>query len=214
MKVLALFSGLWLGACSVFGIRTVAEPAYAVLERLGPVEVRQYAPLVAAETTVYGDETTARSTGFRRLAGYIFGSNHARASIAMTAPVTQQAAPGGQEAIAMTAPVAQARGPGAGLAAGWTIRFMMPAGRDLASLPAPDDPTVRLVGLPAETYAVLRFAGLAPAATLAAREAELRAALAASAWTLRGPPVVWFYDPPWTLPPLRRTEVAIPVAPR
>ena len=26
-----------------------------------------------------------------------------------------------------------------------------------------------------------------------------------------GDPVVWFYDPPWTLPPLRRNEVAVRV---
>jgi hypothetical protein len=26
-----------------------------------------------------------------------------------------------------------------------------------------------------------------------------------------GEPVAWFYDPPWTLPWLRRNEVAVPV---
>jgi len=29
-----------------------------------------------------------------------------------------------------------------------------------------------------------------------------------------GPVVDWFYDPPWTLPWVRRNEVAVPVAPK
>ena len=33
-------------------------------------------------------------------------------------------------------------------------------------------------------------------------------------WKVTGPRVVWFYDPPWTLPPMRRNEVAFPVAAR
>lgn len=32
-------------------------------------------------------------------------------------------------------------------------------------------------------------------------------------WTPSGAPVAYFYDPPWTLPFLRRNEVAVPVAP-
>jgi hypothetical protein len=28
-----------------------------------------------------------------------------------------------------------------------------------------------------------------------------------------GPPFAWFYDPPWTIPVLRRNEVVVPVTP-
>jgi hypothetical protein len=28
-----------------------------------------------------------------------------------------------------------------------------------------------------------------------------------------GPPAAWFYDPPWTIPMLRRNEVVVPVKP-
>jgi hypothetical protein len=35
--------------------------------------------------------------------------------------------------------------------------------------------------------------------------------LAGSKWQPQGEPVAWFYDPPWTLPPLRRNEAAVPV---
>ena len=115
----ALLSSLVLSACSVFGIRTgTEEPHFVVVDHLGPVEIRRYDARVAAETTVDASEMAARSTGFRRLAGYIFGANAAKASIAMTAPVAQSAASG--QRIAMTAPVDQVRDAGGG----WVIRFL------------------------------------------------------------------------------------------
>jgi hypothetical protein len=40
---------------------------------------------------------------------------------------------------------------------------------------------------------------------------ELEQALRATSWRASGPAVDWFYDPPWTLPMLRRNEVAVPV---
>jgi hypothetical protein len=206
MRILGLLGVLWFTSCSVFGIRDTPEPPYKTLDQLGPVVIRQYGPRIAAETTIEGDEFTARSTGFRRLAGYIFGANHARTSIAMTAPVAQ--APSRVAAtIGMTAPVAQeSRSPGM-----WDIRFFMPANFTLATLPVPDDTTVHLVQLPAETYAVLRFSGFASAQTIVERTAKLLETLRGGDWVQAGTPVVWFYDPPWTLPPLRRNEVAVAV---
>ncbi len=202
-----LLGGLLLGACSAFGIRGgTEEPRHSVAERLGDVEIRRYAPRLAAETTVPGDAYAARGEGFRRLAGYIFGGNQRRARIDMTAPVAQSgaqsSAPG--ERIAMTAPVAQAGGDG-----GWVIRFFLPAA--LTDPPAPNDARVRIVPVPEETVAVLRFSGTAAPDAVAARRAALLAALSGTAWRPAGEPATWFYDPPWTLPPLRRNEVAVPV---
>ena len=56
-------------------------------------------------------------------------------------------------------------------------------------------------------------ASLAPEA-VARQNAALLQALATVPWQPTGAPVAWFYDPPWTLPWLRRNEVAVPVAPR
>jgi SOUL heme-binding protein len=39
----------------------------------------------------------------------------------------------------------------------------------------------------------------------------LGALASSSGWTVAGPAVDWFYDPPWTLAMLRRNEVAVPV---
>lgn len=202
----AILSSLLLGACSVMGIRSgTEEPAFAVVDRVGEVEIRRYAPRIAAETEVPGGEEEARNEGFRRLAGYIFGGNAGRDRIAMTAPVAQ--APG--ERVAMTAPVAQQGGDGA-----WRIRFFMPARFTMETLSRPNDPRVVLVTVPEETVAVLRFSGIPRAAAVAERGAALTAALESGAWAPAGPVQAWFYDPPWTVPALRRNEVIVPVARR
>ena len=202
----AILSSLMLGACSVVGIRSgTEEPRFETVETIGAVEIRRYAPRIAAQTTVPGTEEAARNEGFRRLAGYIFGGNARRDRIAMTAPVAQ--APG--ERIAMTAPVAQA-----GDALGWQIRFFMPARYTLDTLPLPDDGRVVLAVVPEETVAVLRFSGLPRGDAVARNTAALTAALGASAWMPAGPVEAWFYDPPWTVPALRRNEVVVPVARR
>ncbi len=202
---LSVLSTLLLGACSVVGVRSgTEEPAYTVVARQGAAEIRQYGPRLAAETTVDAtDAYAARGTGFRRLAGYIFGANTARASIAMTAPVAQSS-----ETIAMTAPVAQDR-----TDSGWTIRFFMPAQYTMETLPRPRDPAIRLVTVPAQTMAVIRFTGSIAPEAVAGQQAALQRSLMNSPWRPDAAPVAWFYDPPWTLPFLRRNEVAVPVVP-
>lgn len=207
-RLAAAASALLLGACSVIGIRSgTEEPRFEVVARLGEVEIRRYAPRLAAETVVAAaSEQAARSEGFNRLAGYIFGRNRARAKIAMTAPVAQAPA----ERLAMTAPVATAP-EGAGR---WTIRFFMPAGHTRETLPEPEDARVVIAEAPAEVFGVLRFSGLPTEAALRARRAALLAILGQGGWEAAGTPQDWFYDPPWTLPPARRNEVAVPVRPR
>ncbi|WP_428376517.1 SOUL family heme-binding protein [Lichenicoccus sp.] len=198
--MVAILSGLLTTGCSVFGIRTVHEPSYTLVRTFGPVQVRRYGPRVAAETVVEGDEVRARGAGFERLAGYIFGGNRGRQSIDMTAPVAQSA-----RSIDMTAPVAQAR-TGAGQ---WRVQFFMPAGSTLATLPLPDNPAVALVDVPPETVAVLRYAGTPTPARVGDAEARLLVALIGSGLRPDGKPFEWFYDPPWTIPALRRNEAVV-----
>jgi hypothetical protein len=213
MKFLSPVFAIALAGCSVVGIRSgTEEPSYKVMASIGQVQIRQYAPRLAASVTVQGDEISARSAGFRRLARFIFGANTADASISMTAPVAQSAgaAQAGPAKIAMTAPVAQAPGP----AGSWTITFFMPAKYTLASLPKPTDPGIQIAQVPGETYAVYRYSGIPGAAPVAAAHARLLAQLKNSAWAPEAAPVDWFYDPPWTLPFARRNEAAVLVRPR
>lgn len=204
----AAASALLLSACSVFGVRSgTEEPRHEPVARLGEVEIRRYAPRLAAVTMVEAaSEREARSEGFNRLAGYIFGRNRAQAKVAMTAPVAQAPA----ERIAMTAPVATTTA-----AAGqWSIRFFMPSTYTRATLPVPEDARVAIEEVPGEIVAVLRFSGAPGPEALAAQRAALLAALAGSGWVAQGAPQDWFYDPPWTLPPARRNEVAVVVSRR
>ena len=203
--VASLIAGLLTSGCSVFGIRTTPEPAYSVERTLGAVEIRDYGARLAADTVVPGDLYGARNEGFRRLAGYIFGGNSGKKSIEMTAPVAQS--PGRE--IAMTAPVGQAQAePG-----GWRIRFFMPAGETLQTLPAPSDSRVQLVAVPGERVAVLRYSGIASDAAVRDAQARLTRTLAESKIATEGAPFSWFYDPPWTLPPLRRNEAVVRLPP-
>ncbi len=190
---------------SIAGIRIGTEEPHHLRQPLTDnVELRRYGPRIAAETTVDSDENRARNVGFRRLANYIFGANHRNETISMTAPVGQQST---SDEIAMTAPVAQARSADDQ----WVIRFFMPSKWTMDTLPEPDDDKVRLVPVPGETVAVLKFTGDRGPQAVADRTDELRKTLLDNDIEPAGDPFAWFYDPPWTLPFRRRNEVAIPV---
>lgn len=194
---------------AVGGIRVgTEEPKYTRHRLTDTVEIRRYGPRIAAETTVDADEIRARDVGFRRLAGYIFGGNRRDQTISMTAPVTQRSSRRSEQ-IAMTAPVVQS----AGTDSGWLIRFFMPAKWTLETLPAPNDDQVHLVTVPPATVAVLRFSGDRGAKAVSTRTDELVQILQGRGIQPTGDAEAWFYDPPWTLPMLRRNEIAIPVDP-
>ena len=181
----------------------VEEPAFKTILHEGAFEIRDYPTLVVAEVTVSGDQKEAASKGFRLLAGYIFGGNKRRQSIAMTAPVAQAPT---SEKIAMTAPVTQTQSAGE-----WVVRFTMPSAYSLETLPDPNDPKVHLRVLPATRFAVLQFSGLARKDDVEAKTVELGALTKTHHLRATGPASLAQYDPPWTLWFMRRNEVMIPV---
>lgn len=183
----------------IFGVRALYEqPAYTVVERLDRgVEIRSYAPRRAVETDARGQ---GDGDAFGRLFRYITGANRAGERIAMTAPVES----GGQR-IAMTVPVEQA---GTG-----TMRFFLPRSVAAAGAPAPTEPGVRLVEVPAERIAALRFSGRLTPEVRAAQTRILAAVLAAAGRAPAGAPFVMGYDPPFAIPFLRRNEVAVRLPP-
>ena len=192
-----------------FGVRLYEEPRYAVEARLDAgVEIRRYEPRLAAEVVIAGatpDEELERA--FRALFAYIAGANAGSAGgekIAMTAPVEVARQP---ERIAMTAPVETVRGD-----TGTRMRFFLPARFTRETAPTPSDLRVRIVDAPPETLAVLRFSGTASDGEIAQRRGALLRALEASRWRPDGEPVAFFYDAPFTLPFVRRNEVAVPVS--
>ena len=210
MRLAALIGSIFLAGCSVVGIRSgTEEPSYEVVAGTDAYEIRRYGERVAADTVVEAGEEAARNQGFRRLADYIFGNNMADTKIDMTAPVAQQPAGAGGESekIAMTAPVAQQRTE----TGAWQVRFFLPADYTLENAPTPNNDQVRLHRVPPQTMAVRRFSGSRSPEAVAEETQALLAALENSPWQPTGKPVAWFYDPPWTVPALRRNEVAVPV---
>lgn len=200
---------LWVGGCSVFGVRTgLEQPPYEVVDQVGEtLEVRRYQPRLVAQVTLDADDPAANdNAAFRILADYIFGANTAAESMDMTAPVT--VAKG--ERMAMTAPVETV----SAASGRYAMRFYLPATYSVASAPAPLDPRVEIIEVPSATVGVVRFSGTRRPERVERRKSELMAQVDASAWRPIGAPVALYYDPPWTLPFLRRNEVGVEVAPR
>ena len=183
----------------------VEQPSFDVIDAVGPIEIRRYGPRLAAEADMgpgSGIEADQEAT-FMALAAFIFGQDRQGPEVAMTAPVSVEkvTAP-----IAMTAPVAMEPGERSRV-----MRFFMPAEYTLETLPRPGDNRVRIVTVPAQTLAVLRFSGEVDDEQVAERKAELLAGLVGSNWEPVGEPGFFGYDPPMTLPELQRNEVFVEV---
>jgi SOUL heme-binding protein len=193
-----------LGAASWGPIVSIVEqPKYNVVERDNNIEIRDYGSMIVAETDVAGQRSAAISAGFRIIAAYIFGDNVSSQKIAMTAPVAERA---GQK-IAMTAPVTQQAD-----GATWQVRFVMPASYTMATLPKPKNPAVKLKEISAQRFAVIRFSGKAGEDSLKRHTDELEAFMKARDLKPLSAPTYAFYNPPWTLPFLRRNEIMIEIA--
>lgn len=181
----------------------VEQPKYAVVEKDRRIEIRDYPPMIVAETHAAGPRDKAIRDGFRLIADYIFGNNLSSRKVSMTAPVTQQAS----EKIAMTAPVTQ-QGDGRT----WQVRFIMPAAYTMETLPRPGNSAVELKEIAAKRFAVIRFSGMAGEDSLRRHTEKLDAYLRSGNMEPLSEPTYAFYNPPWTLPFLRRNEVMIEIA--
>ena len=181
----------------------VEQPSYNVVDSWGDIELRDYPGLIAAEVEAPGERKQAINAGFRMIADYIFGNNAPRQKIAMTAPVTQQP----RESIAMTAPVSQQVSGNI-----WRVRFIMPSSYTLETLPTPNNPEVKLIKVPAERVAAIRFSGLAGDDSITHHRQLLLERIAREGLTIHGEPTLAFYNPPWTLPFLRRNEILAKVS--
>lgn len=184
-------------------VSNVEQPKYLVVQSDRSIEIRDYPAMIVAEANVRGAREEAINEGFRIIADYIFGNNLSSQRVAMPAPVTQQAS----EKIAMTAPVTQ-QGDGDS----WQVRFIMPASYTLATLPKPKNHAVQLKEIASRRCAVVRFSGLAGEARLKRETDQLTKFISAKKLTALSVATYAFYDPPWTLPFLRRNEVMIEVA--
>lgn len=215
MRLLLCFFGVsMLGTAAM----AVEEPKFETVLQETKFEVRQYAPLIVAETWVDGDMSAASGKGFRLLADYIFGNNTLpqtaqSAKVAMTAPVTMEPQSASSK-IAMTAPVAMEPAPGAAGLAGaqrWRVHFVMPSQYSMASLPTPNNTAVTLREVPAKRVAVATYSGFNTDSRIQEETQALAAWMQERKLVPASPAQLARYDPPWTLPIWRRNEIHIEV---
>lgn len=182
----------------------VEQAEYSVVKNADGYEIRQYPKHIVAQTTVEGPYDEALNKGFSIIAGYIFGGNIKKQSIAMTAPVTAEEVV--SEKIAMTAPVKTGIEGNARV-----VSFVMPKSYTLESLPVPEDTRVKIVEMPARKMAALRFSWFRNSNRIKQMESELLAALSRDMVEVVGTPSYAGYNGPWTPPWMTRNEVLVEI---
>lgn len=213
-KAYLLLSGLLLTSGAAMATE---EPDYTVLMQEDDFELRRYDEQLVAQTWVTGDQSAASREGFKTLADYIFGNNTApsgeSSKISMTAPVTMQSQANSNndasQKIAMTAPVSMQQSDGK-----WRVQFTMPSQYTMQTLPKPNNPNVKIIEVPAQTYGIIKFSWWAGEDKVAEKTEALRTWMQDQNLVITGEPELARYNPPWTLPFMRRNEVMIAYQPK
>ena len=203
MIIAVIIGVVLIGAVAVGPVMSDVEtPDYEVIESQGNIEIRRYEPMIIAEVRMDGERKDAIGDGFRLLADYIFGNNTLKRDIAMTAPVQQQES----TKIAMTAPVQQQ-------AAGdsWRVSFVMPSEYSMETLPKPNNDRIARKEIPSQRFVTITFSGANSNENVKAHEKKLMEYIVANNIMVTGPPKYAFYNPPWTLAPMRRNEVMMEI---
>lgn len=201
---LSIFVMAILNGCSVFGIRSGYEQLnYTVIDRIGDVEIRQYPQRVVAEVK----DATNDNEAFMLLFHYISGQNSTNENVAMTTPVQVDKA---SMKIAMTAPVETSKSGDNTV----SMRFFLPTSYIADSAPKPNDPRIMILGLPEENLASLTYSGSGSEERFKSKSDGLLKILSGSKWKPVSPPSFLGYDPPFTIPFLRRNEVVVKVESR
>ena len=169
----------------------VEKTDYILIASQGDIEIRDYSPMILAEVEVAGERREAIRKGFKVLADYIFGNNSSH---------------GKSEKIPMTAPVMQEREGDK-----WKIRFVIPQHYSMETLPKPNSNQVHLIPSGAKRYAVIRFSGYVDSDKIQFHTDKLVAYAMAERLKAVGSVILAFYNPPWTLPLLRRNEIMIEI---
>ena len=133
--------------------------------------------------TVASTNRGGDNDSFMKLFRYIDGANEQKEKISMTTPVFME---------------------------NGEMSFVMPE-KAKTGTPKPANQQVEIKTLPARKLAVYRYNGRATRANEQEAEKKLKAWLAENKLSHADDSVVAYYDPPWTLPPLRRNEVLIPL---
>ncbi len=170
-----------------FTSKGTETPEYKVLKTIEEVEIRLYPNMIVAKTALSGNSFDKQgNTGFRTIAGYIFGGNEKN------------------EKIAMTSPVVMSIGDSA------TLYFVMPKSYKQTDLPTPNSSQVKIVEESAKTLAVITYGGFSSDEKIEIHRAKLAAILTKNDIKTKGDFMYMGYNAPWDLVD-RKNEVAIEV---
>ena len=180
----------------------VETPSYRIVQSQKDIEIRHYEPMIVANVKVAGDRENTLRKGFQLLADYIFGNNTVVQEISMTAPVQQQK----YKKISMTAPVQQQA-----MDTSWEVSFVMPSGYNMVTLPRPNNDSVVIEEIPSEKFVVIIFSGASSNENVEKYERKLMSYVVRNNILVIGTPKYAFYNPPWTLPQMRRNEIMMKI---
>ena len=168
----------------------IETPKHTLVKKENGFEIRQNDSMIIATTSVRSDYSDAASTGFRRIASYIFGGNSASMNIEMTAPVLTNT-PDPEDI--------------------YEIQFVMPSEHSMQDLPQPNSQNVTLKKVNLGKTAVLRFGGWATKDRASHYQNKLSYILGASGYTVNGTFMVAQYNSPWAIPPFRKNEIIVQI---
>jgi hypothetical protein len=172
----------------VVSTNKIEKQAYRVIKKEKEFEIRYYPSATFA--TIRSNVNTYRElsgSGFRKIAGYIFGNNETSTKIAMTSPVHMEI---GEEGSSMS--------------------FVMPSKYSVNNLPKPDDSNVEIHESKPEYVAAIEFGGYVNDATLKRYAEQLQKSLELHNIKPIGHYRYLGYNPPYQLIN-RRNEVIVQI---
>lgn len=184
--ILTVSALMALQSFTVMAFGETEKQKYTVVRQEKEFEIRFYPSAILA--TVYSDSKTYRELaypGFSKLAGYIFGGNKTDTKISMTSPVHMDM----NEA---------------------SMSFVMPSAYTEESLPAPDDPAVKLERTEDVYVAAIRFGGYASDRDIVKYSEKLKSLLSEKGIGWYGNFRYLGYNPPFQ-PFGRRNEIIVNV---
>ena len=177
-----------LSGCSILGHSGVEISPYEILEKEDALELRHYERLVLVTTAMPGGMNDQRDP-FYKLFDYISGKNESTKEIPMTAPVFMDQADEATEFMS----------------------FVLPESFSIETAPIPKDPAVKLEEIVNYTVAAITFSGSFNQDNINTHKNILEEWIARKGFEKRGAAKAAGYNPPFTIPALRRNEVLMPV---
>ena len=164
-------------------------PEYELISKHDGFEIRRYSEMIIATTSVKADYKSSTSSGFRRIANYIFGDNDKAMKIAMTAPVISDC-------------------PYEGLKA-YNISFVMPKEHAMIDLPKANTSHVSIKKEALGEVAVLAFGGWATESRSMSYQEKLAMLLQQNNIGTQGGFMVAQFNSPYALPMFRKNELMV-----